>query len=399
MVPVIKDILWHGRTDLIEAVLMGLGSAVLFYGRWSLGEGLSIGKVRDAAFIFMGAGTWVGKLAHLAANPLTIWEGWWVIAQAITKCWVGARGPGHPLSHPTTPQPFRFYCGDESLREKCVEDASFDHWPSLHKPLQGRDCEWWQRNLRPMLPQSPSPSPDCGFKSDRSSVLTSLSVLSQSDRSEGSWHPHCGKCQREPRGHMKINLPIFKDEDTKDAITYQSWRWYLTVYHWAGCQDHTLLPYAIWSLQGYPGELMRSSEMDITLDNVLTILDEHYNNVKALDALNQELFQLQMGEKETMSDWGVWLSRHLQVLAASFPECFPLIVWLSWSVTTSMVGYPNISRPWWPTWRPAHRRRCTPTICEQQEMPKRKTPWNPPKAIPSIIQPNPSQPVSSPCRS
>ena len=32
--------------------------------------------------------------------------------------------------------------------------------------------------------------------------------------------------------------------------------------------------------------------MDITLDGVLTNLDEHYNNVKALDALNQELFQL-----------------------------------------------------------------------------------------------------------
>ena len=24
---------------------------------------------------------------------------------------------------------------------------------------------------------------------------------------------------------MKINLPIFKDEDAKDAVTYQSWRW------------------------------------------------------------------------------------------------------------------------------------------------------------------------------
>ena len=29
------------------------------------------------------------------------------------------------------------------------------------------------------------------------------------------------------------------------------------------------------------------------------MLDEHYNNVKALDALNQELFQLQMANKET----------------------------------------------------------------------------------------------------
>ena len=63
--------------------------------------------------------------------------------------------------------------------------------------------------------------------------------------------------------------------------------------------------------------------MDITLDVVLTILDEHYNNVKALDALNQELFQLWMADKETVLDWGVCLSRHLQVLAASFPNHFP----------------------------------------------------------------------------
>ena len=91
---------------------------------------------------------------------------------------------------------------------------------------------------------------------------------------------------------MKINLPIFKDKDPKDAVTYQSWRWNLTVYWCTGCRDHTLLPYAIRSLQGYPGELVWSSGIDITLDDVLTILDEHYNNVKALDVLNQELFQL-----------------------------------------------------------------------------------------------------------
>ena len=122
---------------------------------------------------------------------------------------------------------------------------------------------------------------------------------------------------------MKINLPIFKDEDAKDAVTYQSWRWDLTIYQCAGCRDHTLLPYAIRSLQGYPGELVHSSDTDITLDEVLTILGEHYNNVKALDALNQELSQLWMADKETVLDWGICLSRHLQVLAASFPDHFP----------------------------------------------------------------------------
>ena len=63
--------------------------------------------------------------------------------------------------------------------------------------------------------------------------------------------------------------------------------------------------------------------MDITLDDVLTILDEHYNIVKALDTLNQELFQLWMADKETVLDWGVHLSRHLQVLAASLSDHFP----------------------------------------------------------------------------
>ena len=124
---------------------------------------------------------------------------------------------------------------------------------------------------------------------------------------------------------MKINLPVFKDEDAKDAVTYQSWRWDLTVYRHVGCRDCTLLQYAIRSFQGYPGELVRSSSMDIALDDMLKILDENYNNVKALDALNQELFQLRMADKETILDWDFHLLRHLQVLAASFSDCFPLI--------------------------------------------------------------------------
>ena len=122
---------------------------------------------------------------------------------------------------------------------------------------------------------------------------------------------------------MKINLPIFKDEDAKDTVTYQSWRWDLSVYQHAGCRDCILLPYAIRFLEGYPGQLVWSSGTDITLDDVLMILNEHYNNVKVLDVLNQELFYLWMADKETVLDWGICLSRHLQVLAASFPDHFP----------------------------------------------------------------------------
>ena len=106
MAPVVEDMLQYGRAGLTEAVVTGPGRAILFYGRHSIGEGFSLGEARDAAFTLTGAGTWVGKSAHLATDPLTIQEGWQVITQAITEHQIEVRGPGHPHSHPTTLQVF-----------------------------------------------------------------------------------------------------------------------------------------------------------------------------------------------------------------------------------------------------------------------------------------------------
>ena len=73
--PVVEDMLCHSRTGLTEAVVMGSGKAIFFYGRWSLGEGLRLGEARDTTFTLTGAGSWVGKSAHLATDPSTILEG------------------------------------------------------------------------------------------------------------------------------------------------------------------------------------------------------------------------------------------------------------------------------------------------------------------------------------
>ena len=85
-VPLVEDMLHYARPGLTEAVSMGPGRAVLFYGRHSLGEGLSSGESRDATFMLTGVGTWVGKPGYFAADSLPIPDGWWEIAQVITKC-------------------------------------------------------------------------------------------------------------------------------------------------------------------------------------------------------------------------------------------------------------------------------------------------------------------------
>ena len=226
------------------------------------------------------------------------------------------------------PQPFRFDQQGDSSQKDTPRDVNSDHQLSPHQPLRGWNCNRHRRDQG-----LPPPQPHC---CPQIADLKAIGVWCQ--------QPHqCCYCQTsqkapsiprevddvESQSHIKINLPIFKDKDTEDAVTYQSWRWDLTVYHHVGCQDLTLLLYTIQSSQSYSRELVQSSGIDITLDDVLMILDKHYNNMKAVDALNQELFQLQMADKETVSDWGIHLSRHLQVLAAFSLTISLPTMWLS----------------------------------------------------------------------
>ena len=51
MAPLVEDMLHDARTKLTEAVVTGPGRAVLFYGRHSIGEGLTTDKDRDATFL------------------------------------------------------------------------------------------------------------------------------------------------------------------------------------------------------------------------------------------------------------------------------------------------------------------------------------------------------------
>ena len=106
--PVVEDMLQEARDRLTEAVVIGPGRAMLFYGRCSMGEGLKADEARDAAFLLTGAGTWVGKLAYLTADPMMLQEGKRAITWAILDHRVKATGPGCPQVNLPAQQPFRF---------------------------------------------------------------------------------------------------------------------------------------------------------------------------------------------------------------------------------------------------------------------------------------------------
>ena len=137
MAPVVEDMLQETGAGLMEAVIIGPGRAILFYGRCSMGEGLKADEARDAAFLLTGAVTWVGKSAYLTADPMMLQEGKRAIAHAISDQGVKVRGPGCPRVNPPAQQPFRFNTtrasppGDQSAHE-----VPEDRWTSL-RPSHG----------------------------------------------------------------------------------------------------------------------------------------------------------------------------------------------------------------------------------------------------------------------
>ena len=126
---------------------------------------------------------------------------------------------------------------------------------------------------------------------------------------------------------MKVNLPIFKDEKTKDAVTYHSWWWDIALFCCSGWDDQQLLLYIFQSLQGFPGDLARSLGEDATLTKVLQMLDKHYGVVMTFNILSKEFYSLKQGSRENVVEFGVSLSQQDGYFGQSTQEGFNRSTW------------------------------------------------------------------------
>ena len=109
--------------------------------------------------------------------------------------------------------------------------------------LVGR--RYHRRQGRPKFPQVASGgSPSSGGQSSNQGSDQSSNQLTLTRGSrEGNRPVWAGRGLR-----VKVNLLIFKDEKTKDAVTYHSWQWDMVIFHCSGWDDQHLLPYVFRSL-------------------------------------------------------------------------------------------------------------------------------------------------------
>ena len=87
-----------------------------------------------------------GKLAYLAADPMTIQEGKWAIAQAVLDNRVKARGPRCPRVNVPDQQPFWFNALRTSPPKDVSGDCSSDYQQSPHRPFRGQECNRRKRD-------------------------------------------------------------------------------------------------------------------------------------------------------------------------------------------------------------------------------------------------------------
>ena len=186
-------------------------------------------------------------------------EGCWAIADSIMEKKMKVQGPGHPWwSRRATQSLAAVYNINEwkwgldegvSYREVRKTDNIHAHrykWGIAHSCHVGggsRRCRWQGMPRVPRCSSGGSPSL-WGGSSDGGSNQGSLHSTMMRVSSGSNRLAHTGRSL-----WVKVNLPIFKDEKSKDAVTYHPWWWDVAIFHWSGWDIQHLLSYIFNSLQ------------------------------------------------------------------------------------------------------------------------------------------------------
>ena len=148
--------------------------------------------------------------------------------------------------------------GDASDHRTEQMNACSQHVDRSRRQHRRQGAQWLLRDT-----SSGSSSSGGGSSYSGSYWSSHQSTMMRGSR-DGNWAGRAGRGLR-----MKVNLPIFKDEKTKDAVPYHLWRWEIAFFCHLGWDDECLLPYVFHSLQGFLGDLTRSLCKDAMLTNIL----------------------------------------------------------------------------------------------------------------------------------
>ena len=87
--------------------------------------------------------------------------------------------------------------------------------------------------------------------------------------------------------------------------------------------EEALLPQVYRSLQGEPGDLARSQNADQTLQQLLVILDNYYDEYQSYDALSRKLYLMAQWKEEMVATCGMRVNKAVWGIRDLYPTALP----------------------------------------------------------------------------
>ena len=109
-----------------------------------------------------------------------------------------------------------------------------------------------------------------------------------------------------PNGrHKKLNLPIFRDSSSDNAITYDDWRSEVDNYVREGHSHHLIRDSVLSALEGLPHHTAKAAMVDGdgSLKSIMSALDQVYGGATTYTTLLNKLNSIQQGYAEPAKDY------------------------------------------------------------------------------------------------
>ena len=139
---------------------------------------------------------------------------------------------------------------------------------------------------------------------------TTSRYTTRSERDRRERRDNCRRHRRErrhgPNGRRKkLNLPIFRDSSSDNAITYNDWRSEVDNYVREGHSHQLIRDLVLSALEGHPRHTAKAAMVDSdgSLKSVMSTLDQVYGGATTYTTLLNKLNSVQQGYAESAKDY------------------------------------------------------------------------------------------------
>ena len=336
---VLHDMLSPHFDGLVEAVVTAPRKAILFYGRRSMGEGLTRFRIADCIAALPRLVKWldVGPELKLRYAEKTVKEGRAAVAAALEEY---RRGPGRPRGRASaSPSPHHLPKSGRCGRNR--RSPSSSPAPERRAPVEERrELKVTNEEKRAVMnllrrfsatEEMEEPPPrglegalplvsESSATEDTTDGFTTASDMPDQDQDgiepvrrarRRRRRRRSATPEREPVDDFcpkaKIVIPKFRGDNTSDGVSYLAWKRSVDI-HRRTYRDHErLLQHVENSLEGPAANLASSLGDDTTLDSLLRLLDNYYRAPATVCQLQKEMCHMEQHKDEKIAQFAIRL--------------------------------------------------------------------------------------------